>query len=260
MIALGRRCFGPLYDGAQLQRNWRFGPGAAFFGIYEGDTLVAFNGFLVLPGERAGRPVRLVESCHSATAPEHRGEGLFSKLILLGKSELKADWLVGFGNANSAPIMTKRLGFRSIPAARAYLPATAVERWFRPMTPDPLAVVADEAAIAAWKEAESPGQIVRASAGKAFVWGRVGRRRLGPLSLRAFRVGGWSVEGAGDLASAIRHIGCSTVEIVAPVTAQAVRSARWSFGSRSEAFNWLPNSETESEPAFDLYAGIKDNW
>ena len=67
-----------------------FGPSAAWTAM-DGDRVVAFRSFLRWELEYGGRVERAVRAVDTATSPDHRRRGLFSRLTLHALEELRAE-------------------------------------------------------------------------------------------------------------------------------------------------------------------------
>lgn len=86
-------------------------------GTYEGSQLVAINAFIAHDLMLRGELVPSYQSCWTATARDHRGKGLFSRIIQHAKEQFREQGvglIFGFPNEQSAPIFHSTLGFRSL--------------------------------------------------------------------------------------------------------------------------------------------------
>ncbi len=105
------------WPGIELWIQTRATRPRVILGAYEGDRLVALNAFIAHDLMHRGALVPCYQSCWTATAREHRGKGLFSRIVNHAKEQFRAGGiglLFGFPNEQSAPIFHTTLGFRSL--------------------------------------------------------------------------------------------------------------------------------------------------
>ncbi|MCK5942630.1 MAG: GNAT family N-acetyltransferase, partial [Planctomycetes bacterium] len=87
------------------------------FDAWEGDQLAAHYVTVPATAHVAGEDVRVLLSLNTATHPDHRGKGLFTKLAdatYAAGTEQGFDAVYGVANANSTPGFTRKLQFQLI--------------------------------------------------------------------------------------------------------------------------------------------------
>lgn len=268
MVSIGRACFGATYDGRQLSRNWKnCSPDTVFFGVREGEKLRAFNGFLSHSASLGKKPIRLFQSCHSATDPACRGKGLFTRIIRHAIETLPGTYMVGYPNVNSAPIFESKLGFHVVPMTRVIiplaLPGSSVLRMGEHRDEKDV-IELDYDALYKWKSSEHPGELVeiRCSDSDA-IWGRVTLRSRLALNVRVFEVGHTRFSSAAVLAQLLRLLrmetGADFARFVCPLGGRLSRMSRFSFSAKkTEPLIWHPLGEAAESPVFEAYPGLKD--
>jgi GNAT superfamily N-acetyltransferase len=173
-----------------------FGSSPAWIAEHEG-TPVGFRVFMRWEFAIDGRPVRAVRAVDTATHPDHRGRGIFSKLTLHALEEVRAEG-VGFvfntPNQNSRPGYLKmgwvelgrpRVRIRPRPSPRSLLRiarrGAAADKWSSPTSAGrPAAEAFGDDAIAGLLAAQ-PTAGVRTPKTGAFLRWRYG---FGPLHYR----------------------------------------------------------------------------
>jgi GNAT superfamily N-acetyltransferase len=269
MMEIGHACFDD-YSLDLLTRNWRCSDArTCFLGAFDNDRLIAFNGFLAHPARLRGKDLLLFQSCHSATDPAFRGQGLFTKLISHALKTLDGDYLVGFPNDQSGPIFTGRLKFHSQELVRVWLPCLA-PRIFAPILvrrriKEEDLCEPDECAAAAWKEAEYPGEILTAAMAGNFIWGRIVRRSIAGWSFRVFEAGGIDLQNSGAfpalLATIAKQHRAIAVQIICTPDSPAAKVSRTTIAApNTEPWIWHPLKDRPGEMRFAANIGLKDIW
>lgn len=86
-------------------------------GGFISDQLVCINAFMRMKFTCEGKQVIGYQSGFSATSADHRGKGLWSKLMKFGEEFLTAqggNFVFGYPNPVSHPLFVKKLGYRSM--------------------------------------------------------------------------------------------------------------------------------------------------
>lgn len=258
----------------RLRSNWLDShPSSTFLGAFHQGTLAAVNGFLAHPVMLKGHATLAYQSCWSATSVEHRGKGLFTKIINEAKQLLggRCAFICGFPNEVSAPIFTGKLGFSSVPMVRnailsrgpeSLLQAQiSVDHWFAALE-DRNLVRFDQHAIAQWKAGEDANQFA-IEHNTNFIWGRVGTRRLGGIPVKVLLAGGLELNKPqlfGRLMQeAAKATGVSIIRFVSAKGSVVGTASRWTRpGERTEPFIYFPIDNEVERLVFDAHTGMKD--
>lgn len=110
--------FGRTVHPGAILRNTRRGPGGLptrYLGAFQGGELVGFAAFLGHRFVFDGEFLPTYQRCWSSVLPSAQGKGIYTVLVEEAKELLRASahLLIGFPNANSAPVTTGRLGFQN---------------------------------------------------------------------------------------------------------------------------------------------------
>ncbi|MFY2763017.1 GNAT family N-acetyltransferase [Arenimonas sp. MALMAid1274] len=247
---------------------------STFFGAYSEGRLVAVNGFIAHRILLDGCRRQAFQSCWSATAPDFRGKGLFTKIINHAKGALagRAAFIFGFPNHLSGPIFTGKLGFQEVAMARAVF----ATRGPRAMLQQQLAcgryqdalsssslVKFDQYENAAWKRQEYGPALIEFEHNTNYMWGTVATRNVGGAEVKVLLVGGCEINKPrlfGELMRAVgRKGGISLARIVCSRKSLLATSARFVLsGSRTEPFIHFPVDVATDRLQFDAYTGLKD--
>ena len=103
-----------------------------YLGVFKNNELAGFNGFIAHEFYYQNKLIDAYQSCWSATHPEHRGKGIFYRIVNEAKQNLKernGGFIFGFPNANSHPIFIKKLGFYEIPLQKIRVPTFIPKLW-----------------------------------------------------------------------------------------------------------------------------------
>jgi GNAT superfamily N-acetyltransferase len=258
----------------KLRSNWlRSHPGSTFLGAFHDGKLAAVNGFLAHPIMIKGTPSFAFQSCWSATKPDYRGKGLFTRIINEAKLLLagRCAFLCGFPNAVSGPIFSGKLGFHSVPMVRNLIWVRGTEqalqaqidigRWFAGLENDNL-IRFDQYAISDWKLAEGGGHVA-VEHNTNFIWGRVGVRRIAGVKFKVLLAGGVELNKPqlfGRLMQEVRKAsGVSIVRFVSASGSLVDEASRWTrHGDRTEPFIFFPVDSEIDGLDFDAHTGMKD--
>jgi hypothetical protein len=268
MIRIGTECFGEKYGGDQLLSNWsNSDERTTFFGVFEDERLLAFNGFIAHPAYSGGKQRLLFQSCHSATDPEYRGQGLFSKIIEHAKQSLQGDYIVGYPNPQSHPIFVNRLGFEQEPQLSLWLSTIgaglsySAKRLADALADTKLCTI-NQREVARWKAVENPGAIVQFEFEGNFIWGRIRERKLGPIAIRYLDAGGCEAANVESFSSTLHKLGSA-------LSVRAVRllvTQTSSFAQAAKIKRALPGTfiwhrlHNAPEARFDAFRGMADFW
>ncbi|MCX5852800.1 MAG: GNAT family N-acetyltransferase [Deltaproteobacteria bacterium] len=80
------------------------------FGAVNGGEIIGINGFMPMNFQIEDQALKAVQSCDSAVNPNYRGQGVFAKIITSAEvfyRDLHVDFLLGFPNKNSYPVLMK---------------------------------------------------------------------------------------------------------------------------------------------------------
>lgn len=275
MNEVGNLCFGEGCAANNLiSKNWQLsGPNSRFFGAYEDDKLVAFNGFTAHRILRGGTVRLMFQSCHSATHPASRGRGLLTKIINHAKTALaeNGDYIIGFPNEKSEPIFLTKLNFQRVGMTRVYAPCFPARvsallfesDAYAQAISDGSMIRIDQHAAASWKESEHPKEIVQHEYLTNFIWGRMTSRRKLGSTVRMLDAGGCELNKPWllleTLSSLRRACGVSVVRFVCANNSALGQSWRWQFkGDKTEPLIWYALRDGLGAPKFDAHIGIKD--
>jgi hypothetical protein len=171
-----------------------------YLGAFIGEELIGFNGFISHDLIWNGDIVNCHQSCWTATNPNHRGKRIFNNLIEEAKAILKergSAFILGFPNADSGAIFTSELGFTSSPMSKALIPSNWLlpTRNLRHWSDIETLVVENsysqnEHQLIVLKKQESGGEILVVEDYHNLIWGRMRKRKAGPLTLSYFDCGG----------------------------------------------------------------------
>jgi hypothetical protein len=185
-----------------------------FYGAFDGNLLIGANGFiehgLFCKG---GRQIGF-QSCSSATDPNYRGRGVFSRIINHAKTDLAnaGSFIFGFPNENSTriflgPLNFEGFGMRKFLFTQLSMPSILRE-FARATRRDPKIDQFDQRAVFEWQKSRPNRDLVSFSSGGSFLWGQVGNQRLLGASRIVFQIGGLDVSDAhevGPLLAALRE-------------------------------------------------------
>ena len=233
-----------------------------------GSEIVGFNAFISHTLWLNREPVAAYQSCWTATSHQHRGKGIFQKLIDAGREIMRARgaaFLFGFPNPNSYPIFVHKLGFRELNSVKWQMPLLplASRRWVARAPIDVTdAVLQDERQLIDLKRREHGDALLEFAAGESTMWGvRRWPRRIG-LSFPVFEVGGIDLRDEDDLRTMLGRLGRASPRCV---TAQFV-------GVENSSYNPLFRNLTVVSPPliiddftldtrglrFNFFSGVRD--
>lgn len=259
----------------RLRSNWFHShPETTFYGAFAGERLVAVNGFIAHSILVRGSRSVARQSCWSATRPDFRGKGLFSRLIEHAKHALRgrSAFIFGFPNAVSGPILTGKLGFSEIGMTRVVYLARAPAALLRYQIDSnkcfeglmaPNLVRFDQYECAAWKKHEHGPALLEIEHNTNYVWGVVATRKFAGTSMRTFLAGGCELNKpqlSGHLLQCIaRASGASLIRFVVARTGLLPSCSRWTLaGDRTEPFVYHPVDMLTEDLTFDTHSGLKD--
>lgn len=266
------------FDGVQMTRlkaNWLSShTESVFFGAYAGDRLAGVNGFIAHSILLDGALSIAYQSCWSATLPDFRGKGLFTRIINHAKDALRgrAAFIFGFPNHLSGPIFTGKLGFREVGMARvvfatkgprALLQSQLDYDRYMSLLSSPTLVKFDQYENAAWKRLEHGSSLLDFEHNTNYIWGTVATRRVAGVPVKVLLVGGCEINKPrlfGELMRAVgRKGGISLARVVSSQKSLIASSSRlvWA-GSGTEPFIHYPVDCATDGLDFDAYTGLKD--
>lgn len=174
-----------------------------YLGAFHDDKLVAFNGFIAHELQYNDQTYIAHQSCWTATHPLHRKQGLFSSLINTAKEILReqgSQFILGYPNQYSYPIMTKRLGFRAIEMKKLniptfLLPSLSLKFYLAQLENINVnnAFLPIQADLIGLKRQEFGEAIKVFGAYNNIIWGKTKHRRIKGVLLKFFLVGGISI-------------------------------------------------------------------
>lgn len=188
-------------DGSELLRAQLIHNAIEFEGKFEliyatlNDQIIGMNGFLFHDAIADDRQAKIVQSVSSATSPEARGRGVFSRLIntAIEKYREEAKAIIGFPNSNSEPIFVKKLGFQRHDRIRYYLPnIIAMRTLLGACTHDVLYkknATIDAAPLTRWKGKRYHCSLI----GDESLWGVKKVKQVGRFRIPFVDVGGFSL-------------------------------------------------------------------
>jgi hypothetical protein len=244
-----------------------------YLGAFEDDLLIGFLGCLAHDMEYNGKPVSAGQMVWGATDPEHRKKRVFSGLAETLKDRMRARgmaFLLGFPNHRSGPILIKQHGFRDSPLVKVQIPSVMGSwRLFLNSPAEDLNAFPDtywqpDEQLIRLKRQEYGAEIIRVELGKNIIWGRVRNRKLGPLPVRYFDVGGLRLADVSQLpqllSKLLGQVSVHYLQLVFhhshPYTAlfKNVRPA----GGSEPLITFDLNVKTDENTRFALMLGIKD--
>lgn len=252
-------------------------PETVLLGRYDEDRLIGLNGFLAHSVCRDGEVSTAYQSCISATDSEFRGRGVFTDIINAAKVLLKergGAFIFGYPNANSGPIFAHKLGFHTTPMATIDIPGPMIgtlcdlyfdiEELCRLSSRLERCVNFDARETADWKRKRYGDALVTCEHYTNYLFGRMERRRAGPLDIRILKVGGYEINKPPLfrklLEKARAQTGAHLIRISTPVTSQLASAARIG-GAPSDSteplITWPLNWET-SDMLVEAWIGLKD--
>jgi GNAT superfamily N-acetyltransferase len=120
-------------DEAMLEWQYRANPEgqAVGFNAWAGGVIAAHYATQPMVATLRDRKVRGLLSLNTATHPAHQGQGLFTRAAEATYQrgrELGFEFVIGVANANSTPVMVRKLGFQRVAPLDAKLGFGAVAR------------------------------------------------------------------------------------------------------------------------------------
>lgn len=220
-----------------------------------------------------GQPVMLYQSGLSATLKSWRGKGVFVNIQLHAQEVLRnmgATAIVGFPAIDtSLPIFRDKLKFRVDPLVKLNIPVALMGRYLNP-DPDsvelykPTAFYPIEQDLLCWKKGFHGSTIQHYEHYHNWVWGRVLNRKVGPLKLKFFSVGGLSVYNPlqlkGLLKKVARQSGVHIIQLVVHENHPLIPLFK-GFQPAPKAEPWIVKDLQEQSASSNCYhicLGIKD--
>ena len=277
IIALQRLTFGDSIGIEKLRLNtFTNKEKTLYLGAFKNNELAGFNGFIAHELHHQNKIIDAYQSCWSATHPEHRGKGIFYRIVNEAKQILKernGGFIFGFPNANSHPIFIKKLGFYEIPLQKIQVPTFVPKLWksllLQPIEsnyvhPNYDCFIASETQLIELKKQEYGEDIKVYSSYNNSIWGKKRNKTKAGINIPYFSIGGIIVNKPHLLSivfeQMIRAENVAYIEMIGPSTNSFFNL----FKSRRDAPLTEPliifdlNIATSKESNFNFLNGIKD--
>lgn len=104
-----------------------------FWGAFDGERLIAINGFIPMTYCLGNKEFYVLQSCDSAVNPDFRHRGLFSKLICAAEEwakDNKVDFFIGMPNMFSSPGFQK-LNWSVAGTGKSFGVLTSLSKWIK---------------------------------------------------------------------------------------------------------------------------------
>ncbi len=240
------------------------------YGVLDGNSLVAINGYTAHKVERNGNVALAYQSCLSGTKKQYLGRGLYSRIMEHAKVDL-ADrggaFIFGFPNSKSGPIVVNKLGF-SISEVRPLYFFGALgssiafddEALFQ-NSQRQANVQFDWYEVSDWKRGYREG-FFEYEYLTNYIFGRVERRktRLGEVSLLV--IGGIEINkpyaANAFLRNALKRARVNIARVNANVSSSLALASRISKKGNTEPVVCFPLTWSADAADLDVYGGVKD--
>lgn len=221
--------------------------GIVSYGVYEHSQLIAFNCFIAHSVHRGGMLGIAYQSCLTVTRQDHKGKGLFSKIINFAKTDLKhkgGAFIFGFPNMNSGPIFVNKLGFslsKNISSIIIKLPIGSLgtlntKKLLQNLNSEEL-ITFDYRETAIWKKNSLESSFFEYDNLTNYIFGSIVTRKIGGKNLKILAVGGVEINKPYQINSflldAIRKSESDLLRIVSNISGPISKSSLITRGKHS---------------------------
>lgn len=261
----------------QLRHNTLDAPkGTVFFGAFHGERLVGINGFVRHSIVYRNQEMGAFQSCSTATDPDYRGRGIFSKIIKHAQAALASEclFLCGFPNEMSEPIFTGALGFRKIPLIKIIVPAaslTSIAFWpisalskFLSLGQHDQRIYFNQNELIEWKRKPTGRPVSIWHYSGTAIWGVDVKKKIEGFNIRMYSVGGIDLIGARSATPCAYetkpHQPPLYYTIVTTCDSAILSAMRFCSVRRpSGTFIYYPMPLLDTEgPRFEVFCGLAD--